>query len=102
MHKGTMMPTLNEVLTEASKDRRVCPKPDYWNRLWKLLPDRLRKGVGWEPPPPLILGAWWHTSNSQKRERFHNHIRWADQHGALDTIAELIFRLNPEDLHRED
>jgi len=97
-----MTRTLEEVLNEASKDRRVCPQPPHWHHLWKLLPDRRQQGAGWRPPLPLILAAWWETSDEQKRQRFHDHIRWAEQHGALDRVAELIFNLAPDDWHTEE
>ena len=34
------MTTLADVMTEASKDARVCPQPMIWNQLWELLRDR--------------------------------------------------------------
>lgn len=94
--------TLEEVIAEASKDGRVCPQPAVWNRLWEVLPDRRRQGGGWEPPLPLILGAWWYSSDAAKQERFHLHIRWAQEHGALDTVARLLASLKPEDWHTEN
>jgi hypothetical protein len=63
------MTTLADLMTEASKDGRVCPQPMIWNQLWELLPDRRRVGAGWEPPLPLILAAWWEASDSDKRSR---------------------------------
>jgi hypothetical protein len=96
------MPSLDDVLIEVSKDGRVCPKPQKWVSLWEMLPGRRPKGHGWEPPSPLILAAWGHTSDMEKRERFHDHIRWAYQFGALDSVADFILNLNPEDWHRED
>ena len=95
------MTTLEEIMAEATKDGRVCLLPDLWNQLWKLLPNRRRQGGGWEPPLPLILGAWGHTSDSEKRKRFHLHLRWASEHGALDTVASLISNLKPKDWHTE-
>lgn len=94
------MHTLDDVLREATRDDRVCPKPDHWNRLWEMLPDRQRQGLGWEPPLPLILAAWWESSDSAKRERLDLHIRWAQEHGALDQVAAFIFSLKPEDWHK--
>ncbi len=96
------MHTLPEVLAEATKMGRVCPKPEHWNRLWSLLPNRRRLGAGWEPPLPLILGAWGHTTDEEKRERFHGHIQWADSSDSLESIAQFIFRLNPDDWHIEE
>jgi len=52
------MISLKEVIIEATKNDRVCPMPEQWNRLYKLLPNRRIKGSGWELPVPLILASW--------------------------------------------
>ena len=72
-----MRAELEELLAFSQAERRVCPQPQRWNELWELLPERKRAGAGWEPSLPLILGAWWYTSDAEKRERFLSHIRWA-------------------------
>ena len=95
------MSTLGEVLLNASAQGRVCPMPQYWNELWELLPNRTRVGNGWNPPAPLILAAWWHTSNAEKRERLAAHIRYASEHGALDQVASLLSSLSPGHWHYE-
>jgi hypothetical protein len=95
------MTTLADLMTEASKGGRVCPQPMIWNQLWELLPDRRRVGAGWEPPPPLILAAWWEASDSDKRGRFQFHLRWAYEQGAIEPVAALISRMKPEDWHTE-
>jgi hypothetical protein len=90
---------LDEVLHWARASKRVCPVPQKWNELWKLLPQRRRVGVGWEPPLPLILAAWWHTSDDEKRNQFFFHIRWAADHGALETVSAFLNSLEPEHWH---
>jgi hypothetical protein len=67
--------------------------------MWELLPNRSRKGSGWEPPLPLILAAWWHASNLEKMICFDQHIQWAADHGALDTVLDYLETLSPEDWH---
>jgi hypothetical protein len=69
-------------------------------KLWEMLPARRRQGLGWEPAAPLILAALYETSDSQKRERFHSHIRWANAQGALDEIASFIFSLKSANWHK--
>jgi len=93
--------TLDEMIAEGSKDGRVCPQPMVWNRLWELLPNRRRLGAGWELPLPLILAAWWEASDSEKRSRFHSHLRWASEHGAAAAVAHLLSSMKPEDWHTE-
>jgi hypothetical protein len=96
-----MMTTLEDLMAEASKDGRVCPQPMVWNQLWELLPNRRRVGVGWEPSLPLILAAWWEASDNDKRNRFHYHLRWAFDHGALASVVDLMSNMKPEDWHTE-
>jgi hypothetical protein len=93
------MSTLEEIIAEASKGERVCPQPTVCTRLWEMLPDRRRVGVGWEPPLPLVLAGWWQSSDDDKRERFHLHLRWADEHGVLEAVASLLSKTKPEDWH---
>jgi len=51
------MVTLEQALEEAQKNDRVCPQPQKWNELYELLPNRVRRGNGWEPALPLILAV---------------------------------------------
>jgi hypothetical protein len=67
-----------------------------------MLPNRQRRGVGWEPPAPLILAAWWNTTDAEKRERFRLHIQWAGDHGALEEVAAMIAALRREDWYTEE
>lgn len=100
-HNKAMSVELEELLAFSQAERRVCPQPQRWNELWELLPERKRVGAGWEPSLPLILGAWWHTSDAEKRERFLSHIRWASEHGELSKVAAFIKSLGPEQWHHE-
>jgi hypothetical protein len=74
-----------------------------WNELWEMLPDRNRKGLGWEPPLPLILAAWWETSALEKRNRFEEHLIYAERKGILEEVA-VFLRSLPEDqwFHEND
>ena len=89
--------TIEELLVDVMKDGRVCPMPTQWNLLWELLPDRQRKGSGWEPPVPLILAAWHDSSNVDKRDRFLLHLRWAYERGAIDVVVNYLSTMKPED-----
>ena len=93
------MANLEQWLLETASHGRVCPQPTPWNMLWELLPDRQPVGTGWQPPLPLILGAWWHASDAEKRDRFDLHLRWANEHGALDDVAAYLNTLEPGDWH---
>lgn len=70
-----------------------------WNRLWKLLPDRKRVRGGWAPPLPLVLSAWWGTTDAQKRARLREHILWAYDHGELAAVGSFLLGLEQADWH---
>ncbi|MDD2389002.1 MAG: hypothetical protein PHP23_04625 [Desulfobacterales bacterium] len=93
------MATLEEAMKEARKNSRVCPQPMRWQELYEMLPDKRRKGGGWEPALPLILAAWWDTSALQKKVRFCEHIKWASAHGDLDIVYRFIVELTESEWH---
>ena len=95
------MITLEKVLAEAQKNERVCPQPQHWSRLYELLPDKQRKGGGWEPAAPLILAAWWDTPALAKMLRLREHLEWAAAHNCLDRIHAFLSGLQEEDWHHE-
>lgn len=93
------MTTLEQVLAEARKNERVCPQPKKWQQLYELLPEKTRKGGGWEPPLPLILAAWWDTPETSKMLRLREHIEWAAAHSCLDQIHLFLQALPEEEWH---
>jgi len=89
---------MNELFLFIKSDRRVCPQPQKWNELWKMLPGRKRNATaGWEPPLPMILAAWNHTNDSEKRKRLGEHIQYAIDNGAISEIAIYLHSLGPDD-----
>ena len=93
------MATLEEALVVANSHNRVCPQPQRWNELYELLPNRKRVGLGWEPALPLILAAWWDTSDSSKVVRLREHLDWASAHGAIDSVHSFMCELRESDWH---
>ncbi len=91
------MATLEETLAEARLNNRVCPQPIKWSELFEMLPNKQRKGNGWEPSSPLILAAWWDTPAMLKMLRLQEHIEWAFQHGSLDDVHRFLTNLKEED-----
>lgn len=90
------MGQFDDVLREATKNNRVCPMPFEWRTLYDMLPEKRQTSTGWEPPPPLILAAWWHTLPLAKTERFRLHLDWAESHGCINRV-EAFLRDLPED-----
>ena len=91
------MTTLEEAITEATKNNRVCPMPSLWNQLYELLPNRKRKGFGWEPSLPLILAAWHEAPALSKALRLREHLEWAASNGAIDQVYNFMVSLSESD-----
>lgn len=87
-----------KLINYINENDRVCPKPQVWNKLWEKLKDKERVGsAGWNPPVPLILAAWWDSSDSSKKDRLIEHINWAEKKEQLDEIANFIYKLTDEE-----
>lgn len=94
-----MTTQLEKLISYCSENKRVCPLPDEWNRLWKMLPNRSRQGSGWEPALPLILAAWHDTPAMMKMIRLREHLEWAEKHGELDAVDKFLRFLPETDWH---
>ena len=81
-----------ELISYSKRNGRVCPHK--WVELYEMLPTKLHNERG--PSLPLILAAWFITSNLMKILRLREHIVWADQHDAIDMVDEFLRSL-PED-----
>jgi len=93
---------LDALLAYVVEENRVCPQPDRWNRLWKMLPQRERVGGSWNPSPPLILAAWHVSSAHEKRNRLREHIEYAATHGVLTQIDAFLRALDAREWSYED
>jgi hypothetical protein len=93
------MSSIDQVLAVATENNRVCPQPKKWQQLYELLPNKTRKGAGWEPALPLILAAWWDTPAMSKMLRLREHIEWAAAHGCLEQVHEFMQSLAEEEWH---
>ena len=92
-----MTEQLQDLTRLCSENGRVCPQPLKWNEMWDMLPNKHRKGFGWEPAVPLILAAWWESSPAAKQERFQFHLKYAAENGALDKIDTFLRGLVEKD-----
>ena len=87
--------TVVEVMVEARKNNRVCPKPARWQQLYDMLPDKRQS----EPAAPLVGSAWDATPSIPKRMCFREHIEWAAGHGALRQVFTFMKGLPETDWH---
>ena len=92
--------TLDELVEFCTDENRVCPLPRHWHKLWVMLPNRKPRGVGWEPPLPLILAAW-EASDSAKRARLKVHLEWASSNGVLEKLL-IYLALSDDDWYYQD
>lgn len=86
---------LQELKTYGQENERVCVQPQLWNNLHK----RLSKQSEQQIVAPLILSAWWHTSNVDKMHRFQEHLELAEQLRIPNEINDWIRSLPESDWH---
>jgi hypothetical protein len=85
------METVEQLIEFSLADRRVCPRPQKWNQLWEIISS---SQTPTNVPPPLILAAWWHTSDGEKRQRLALQLRHAQALGKLPQAAEFLASLS--------
>jgi len=86
------------LLAYVTEHGKICPQPQRWNELWQLLPNRQRNSNGgWNPPLPLILGAWHIATGIEKTQRLREYIEYAHQNGAFDEVDSFLRRLRESD-----
>jgi len=88
--------SIEELLVEIQKNNRVCPNPIYWNDLYTLLLNTSQNNGDRAPSPPLILAAWHDSPPIFKMARLQEHIKWADQHGAIKAVESYLLSLSEE------
>jgi len=99
---GEKSADVDTVIADASRDRRLCPQPMACPQSCKRLPEGSRSGPGQRPGSPLILAVCTPQQPTEKQARFHEHIRWAAEHGALSMAADFVAGLGAEDWYRGD
>jgi hypothetical protein len=87
--------TLDRVMTEIRRNARVCPQPPQWMKLYVLLA-RFRSGDARMPAPPLSGAVWNAAPVSAKRMCFIEQLEWAEKHGCLKEVFELLQELKED------
>lgn len=91
------MESFESLWAYCSENDRAVPNPDSWNALYKRLKNTKQKSSGgWEPPLPLILGAWGNSVPSEKVLRFQEHLKWAEKEGQLEEVGLFLRALAEE------
>jgi hypothetical protein len=71
---------------------KICPIASEWAKLHKELLKYSEKNEcsPSNPPKPLILAGWVHSSDQDKKERWQETIAWARSNGCSDLLDRLI------------
>jgi hypothetical protein len=89
------------LITYVTENGRICPQPQRWNELWKLLPNRQQNANGgWNPPLPLILGAWHYATGLEKILRLREHMEYAHQNGVFEEVNRFLRSLAESDWYK--
>jgi hypothetical protein len=101
LQEGTMMPStaLAALLDYVKTNDRICPRPDYWEGLCKILRRKAKEDGVSDPPTPLILAGWWASSNLDKIVRLRDHLEFAEARTALKEADRYLRGLREEDWH---
>lgn len=95
--------SFEQVADFAKQNGRICPQPQIWNNLYNSLKDKTMKQTGvWEPPLPLILAAWWDTSDFEKQQRFLTHLKWGEAHNQLNELFDFLLALTEDQWHHQN
>jgi hypothetical protein len=86
---------VDDVLAEARRNNRVCPKPLIWQRLYEYLPNK----VAGLPQVPATRSEWDRMSAMEKRARLRVHIEWAAGQGVLMQVHKALLGLPEERWH---
>lgn len=91
-------PSLDSFINEVTKNNRVCPNPRFWADLHALA---TASDFNNHTPPslPLILGAWWDTSDLDKAERLRELIDWCYHTSVSDVAWTFIKSLDESEWH---
>lgn len=88
-----------QLLSQGDGGPRVCPAPGAWHALWRLLTDTRTRDAPPRDLLPLILSAWYNTTDAQKTERLLGQIRWAEDHGMLENVVAYLEALSEASWH---
>jgi hypothetical protein len=84
---------LDLLLEYVRSNRRVCPRPRAWQKLFDLLPERTPD----RPAPPYIGGSWHASNDTNKFIRLIEHIQWGAEHGAFREVNNFLRTLPEKD-----
>ncbi len=84
-------------MEELLINNRICPKPQQWNKLWGIIQSKTAEKIS----APLILAAWWETTDEEKLRRFKYHLDYAEKLSLLNEVQIFLQTLNETDWHHK-
>jgi hypothetical protein len=97
LEKSQPLFTLESAMLVARRNNRVCPRPERWNELSKLLPPR-KTLRGSQQPPVAVTGAAWNVTPAlTKRLCFREQIEWAESQGVLEDIVAFMQTMSEQE-----
>lgn len=77
----------------------ICPNEKHWFVLWEDLRQHFldKEFI----PIAYVSTSWQYTTDTQKRERFFEHLRLAEEKKVLKKIIDYLLNLSIDDFHRE-
>jgi len=85
------------VMQELLKNNRICPQPQKWNKVWEIIKSKTDERVAL----PLILAAWWETTDEEKMGRFKYHLEFAERLTVLNEVQIYLQSLSESDWHHK-
>ena len=84
-------------MDEVLINNRICPKPQQWNKLWEIIQSKTDEKI----LAPLILAAWWETTDEEKLGRFKYHLNSVEKLNLLNEVLIFLQTLNETDWHHK-
>jgi hypothetical protein len=89
--------SLDALINYCASNNRLVPQPPQWSELFSMLKKtRQKPSGGWEPPLPLIAGAWHHSMPIDKQLHFKDHLAWAQTQNQLEEIGRYLRSLSED------
>jgi hypothetical protein len=95
------LPSLKDLSDLCNQNDRVCPMPNKWNDLYEIVTTK-DHDLGNDqvmPHMPLILGAWWDTTDGDKRNRLSEQLKWCQENNRSDIAWAYLNSLKDDEWH---
>lgn len=76
-----------ETIEDIMINNRICLQPQNWELLYQAIKKAYPERV---IVKPLILAAWHHTSDTEKRNRFCMHLEYDITAGVAEGILKNV------------